>query len=447
MKKLIFLLSFITAFNFTASAETINLEQMRLLALANSRSLAKYDLSLKSSLLEEKTRLFALLPSVSANYNAGISYLDKNWAFVNPLENYSAGARLSLTQKIFEGGRNLIHKSLSSISTDSVRNEALAEYFNVLDSADKAYYSALEAAKNLKNAELSLNTAVLSLSIAEIRKNSGMLNQGEYLKALAEKESRENSRNQARRNLTLANNKIKLLTGLSEVPELEPISFDTYNTALEYLSGISDTEADVLFEKLYELIAKTNPALARAAYNRLKAEKNLALSKREAIPSINATIFTADLSYSPKDGFISKSGGGIYLSGNIPLDFWVLNNKIEKSKIAVNSASIEYINAEKSLETELYNTLINIFTQAGAVLSSRRTVEYSEKHLEFVTERYKLSQSSVSDLSDALALASSAGIQLVRSEYGFLQSLSSLRSLAVIEDEEKLMHILTGGIR
>jgi outer membrane protein TolC len=58
-------------------------------------------------------------------------------------------------------------------------------------------------------------------------------------------------------------------------------------------------------------------------------------------------------------------------------------------------------------------------------------------------ERYRLSQSSVSDLSDASALASSSRVQLIRAQYGFLQSLSKLRSLGAIDDEEKLMKVLS----
>jgi outer membrane protein TolC len=443
MKKTIIFINLAVVFTMSLQAQTINLEQARTLALANSRSLAKYNLSIQSSILDEKSQLYTMLPSPSAGYSASMTYLNKNWAFENPLDTFGASANFAVTQKIFEGGKSFIQKALSSIATESVRKDALAEYFNVLDSVGSAYYAALEAAASLDSAESSLRTAALSLSIAEIRQASGMINQGDYLKALAEKESRENSRNQARRNVALCMAKLRSLTGLAELPGLEQIDFAMYEEPIRFLAEISDEQADALYFDFLEILANSNPSLAKAALNSRRAEKNLSLAKRDYAPTLNATVFSTGINYSTAGGFGSTAGGGIVLSGKIPLDFWVMNNKIAKSKIAVNSAALDYINVENSLENELQTALLNAFAQAGSVLSSRRSLEYAEKHLEYIMERYRLSQSSVSDLSDASALASSSRAQLIRAQYGFLQSLSKLRSMGAVDDEERLMKILS----
>jgi outer membrane protein TolC len=119
-----------------------------------------------------------------------------------------------------------------------------------------------------------------------------------------------------------------------------------------------------------------------------------------------------------------------------------LNNRIEKSKNAQKSALLDYANTESSLETELQSALLNAFAQAGTIVSSRRALEYAEKHFEYVMERYRLSQSSVSDLGEASSLLISNRNNLIRAQYGFLQSLSKLRSLCAIDDEERLVAIL-----
>ncbi|MDR0315847.1 MAG: TolC family protein [Treponema sp.] len=440
MKRTVLLFSLIIITGIGLSAQTISLEQARVLALANSRSLAKYDMSIRSSVLDERSQLYSMLPSVSAGYSASMSYL-RNWVFLNPIDTFDSGLTLSVTQKIFEGGKSFIQKSLSSIATESVRKEALAEYFNVIDSADNAYYAALEAAASLEAAESSLQTAVLSLSIAEIRRASGMLNQGDYLKALADKETRENSRNQARRNLSLNIAKLRALIGITQNFELEQIDFDVYEDLIQFLAGISDEEADVLYDRFWNILAQANPSLARAALNNQRAEKNLSLAKRDFAPTISATIFSTGLGYSAANGFSTQSAGGISIKGDIPIDFWIRANRIEKSEIARNSAALDYINAEVSLETELQSSLLNTFAQAGSVLSSRRSLEYAEKHLEYVMERYRLSQSSVSDLGEASSLLITSRNNLIRASYGFLQSLSKLRSLGAIDDEQRLMNI------
>ena len=153
MKK--FLILWITYFiSATLFAEEINLEQARLLALANSRSLAKYNLSIKSSTLDEKSQLFTMLPTVSAEYSASMNYLNRNWGFENPLDTFITGANFSVSQMIFNGGKSFVQRSISSISTESVRKEALAEFFNVLDAVDNAYYAALEKYDQTENIEL-----------------------------------------------------------------------------------------------------------------------------------------------------------------------------------------------------------------------------------------------------------------------------------------------------
>jgi outer membrane protein TolC len=424
--------------------QTINLEQARMLALANSRSLAKYSMSIRSSILDEKNQLYSMLPSLSASYSATMSYMDRDWGFVNPVDNINAGASFSVTQKIFEGGKSFIQKELSAIATESVRKDALAEYFSVLDSADNAYYAVLEAAANLEAAESSLRTAVTSLSIAEIRQASGMLNSGDYLRALAEKESRENMRNQARRNHAFCVTRLKALIGNIEAPEFEEIDFAVYEDIIRRLAGISDEDAGALYREFYKILLVANPSLAKAALNNQRAEKNLSLARRDYFPTISATIFALGLDYSSAKGFENSTSGGFSIRGNIPIDFFFSVNRIEKSKISRDMAALDYIGAISSLETDLESALINAIMQAESVLSSRRSLEYAEKHFEYVMERYRLSQSSISDLQDASSLLITSRNNLIKASYGFLQSLSRLRSMGAIEDEQKLRDLLMG---
>jgi outer membrane protein TolC len=441
MKKAFLLVGFIIIAATALPAQSINLEQARTLALASSRSLAKFDMAIRNSILDERNQLYSMLPQVSADYNVSMYYF-RNWGFVNPVDTFTAGASFSVTQILFQGGKSFIQRAISAIATTSVRNDALAEYFNVLDTVDNAYYAVLEAAATLEAAETSLQAAELSFSIAEIRRSSGMINQGDYLRALADKESRENSRNQARRNLALNMTKFRAITGITQPVELEQIDFAAYEDVLVRLAGISDEDADILYAAVWEILAASNPSLARAALNSQRAEKNLSIARRDFSPTVSATIFSTGLNYSAANGFNDTSSGGVSIRGSIPVDFWIRNNRIERSRITRDSAALDYIGAEISLETELQSALLNIFAQAGAVLSSRRSLEYTQTHFDFVMERYRLLQSSVSDLTDASSLLITSRNSHIRARYGFLQSLSRLRSLCAFDDEQRLLQIL-----
>jgi len=445
MRKNLLLFTLLIAAGSVAFSQTVNLEQARTLALANSRSLAKYNLAIRSSVLDERSQLYSMLPSISAGYSASMNYMNKDWEFIDPVDTFNAGFDIAITQKIFEGGKNFIQKALGAIATESVRNEALAEYFNVLDAVDNAYYAALEATATLEAEESSLQSALASLAIAEIRQGSGMINRGDYLKALADKEARENSRDQARRALSLNRMKLKALTGIETSAGLEQVNFDAYEDLIRILAGISDEGADALYDRFWKLLTQANPSLARAALNSQKAEKNFSLAKRDFSPTISATVFSSGINYSVSGGFSSYSGGGLTIRGSVPLDFWVMSSKIEKSRIARDSSVLDYKSAETNLETELQSALMNAFAYAGTVLYTRLSLDYIEKHFEYVNERYRLSQSSISDLNDAATLLINSRNSHIKARYGFLQALSKLRSLGAIDDERKLMKILTGG--
>jgi len=423
-------------------AQTIGLEEVRTLALANSRSLAKNNLSIANTLLDEKTRVFNNLPSISLGANASMNIWNQNGLLENPLSTIDAGVSVSVshTQKIYDGGKASIQKAINEIASESARNDALAEYFSVLDSADNAYYAVLESMATLQAEESSLQTALTSLSIAEVRLASGMINQGDYLKAMADKESRENSRNQAKRNLSLNMTKLKAITGLADLPDLEQIDFSGYEALISRLGNISDQDADSLYNDLWKTIVSSNPSLSRSALSNQRAENNLTMAQRAYLPTLSASL-SAGLNFSLKNG-LEPSGGRLSLNLSIPVDYWVLANNVEKSKNARDSAALDYIGAEINLGTDLESALISVFSYAGSVIHTGLSLAYAERHFDYVMERYRLSQSSIGDLNEASTLLINSRNTLTKARYGFLQSLSRLRSLGAFQDEDKLIQIL-----
>jgi len=444
MKKTVLLFSLILLAGFGVFAQTLNLEQVRTLALANSRSLAKYNLAITGTILDERSRIYSTLPSLSLGANASMNLWNaQNSAPVeNPFDTFNSGLNFSVSQKIFEGGKTLIQKAINEIASESARKDAQAEYFNVLDFADNAYYAVLGAMAVLEAEESSLKTALTSLSIAEVRHASGIINQGDYLKAIADKEARENSRNQARRNLTLNIMKLKSLIGLNELPELQQINFTGYEDIILRLGNISDREADLLFGEFWKSIVSSNPSLAKAGLANQRAENNLTMTQRGYSPGLSAS-FSTGLNYSQNNG-MEMSGGKLSLNLTIPIDYWVIANNVEKSKIVLNSAALDYISAEVNLETDLQSALLNLFAYAGSIINTNLSLAYSEKHFEFVMERYRLSQSSITELNDASTLLITSRNNLINARYGFLQSFSKLRSLGVFADEEEIIEILMG---
>ena len=84
-------------------AETINIEQVRILALAHSRSLAKSNLAIQSVVLDEKSRVFSNLPSLSLGASASMNLWNAANAppVNNPFDTFGAGVNFSASQKNF----------------------------------------------------------------------------------------------------------------------------------------------------------------------------------------------------------------------------------------------------------------------------------------------------------------------------------------------------------
>ncbi|MDR2402512.1 MAG: TolC family protein [Spirochaetaceae bacterium] len=420
-------------------AEIVDLERVRSLALANSRSLARYDLLTESALLDEKSQRYDNLPSLSLGASASMNL----WGDQSLQDSLGAGVSFGVSQKLWDGGKASVLKAINSIAVEITRKDARAEYFAVLDSADTAYYGTLEAAAALDAAVSNLEAAVLALSMAEIRLESGMISYGDYLQALAEKEARETTRNQGKRDLIINTAKLRNITGLEGNPEPLAINFEHYGDLISRISLFSEADIDARGDALWKAALANNPSLAKAALNSRRTEQSVTLANRDYFPSLSASLSTG-LNYSWPDRFTAGSGR-VTISGNIPLDFWVTGANVEKKRIAQNEAALAYRDTEVSLNIEIRTALLDCVAQADSVLSSRRADEYAQKNYEHNLELYRLSQNSLAALSDAAALAGSSRTQRIRAQYGFLSCLSRLRSLGGISEDSDLRALLLGA--
>jgi outer membrane protein TolC len=422
---------------------SISLEDVRSLALANSRSLAKYTMAVKSAELDEKIQGYANLPSLSLGLSAGTTVWGPQGMAANSLQdNLSAGVSFSLSQRLWDGGKGAVLKVINSISTQIARLDALKDYFSVINAADTAYYGVLEASAAMESAEKSLETTVLSLSIAQIRYENRILNIGDYLQAQAKKEEAETARNQARRNLLVNRSKLAVLTGMDvkNLPELVPVDFSGYGELLQRLAALDDARRDALGSSLWKTASTQNPDYVKAGLTSRSADESIRLSQKDYMPSLSASL-SSGLNYSIAGG-LEPSSGRLSLSGSIPLDFWVTAANVEKRRMAKDQAALDYRDAELNLAIDLQTILLDLSAGAGSVLSSQRACEYAEKHLEYVMELYRLSQNSLSELSDAETLVSSNRRQFIQNQYAFLLNLSKLRSLLAIESEDEFIGLL-----
>ncbi|MDR0719588.1 MAG: TolC family protein [Treponema sp.] len=427
-----------------AEDAALTLEDARNLAVANSRELRQLAMSVESSEITRDTQWYEFLPSLSLQGSAGTSLWNDGKASQEILkDNFYARAGLTASEKIplWDGGKYSIQKLLNELSAESAKQDALAGYFSVLDQVDNAYYSVLEAAANLEVAESSLETASISLSIAEIRYQNKMIVDADYFKAMADAESGKNNRDNARRNLELAGLKLKNLLGLKTLPQLAPVDFDAYKDLLTALSAISGSGIETVYTQIWKVMEKNNPDIIKAGFNLTSAEKNVTLARRSYLPELSASLSTGlNYSYTNNASGFSPFSGEFSVSGSIPLDFWITKSNVKKTRLAQERQALSYQSLMENLDIELQSGIFTLIAQAGSVLSSQKVLEYSQKQFNYVFELYTLLQNSLSDLSEAESQLRSNKTNVITSQYSFLKALSKIRSLGAFENgEEKVL--------
>ncbi|MDR1398348.1 MAG: TolC family protein [Treponema sp.] len=434
-------------------AETLTLEQARELALAHSKDLAKYNLTISNSQLAEQADFFSkYLPTLSASASAStnlwnVSSADSAGSASSSNSVLYDGLKVSgtLTAQeritLYDGGSSRIASEIRAISNETTRIQALEAYFSVLSDADNAYYAVLQAQAALAAAELSLENADLGLAIAEVRLETGLISAGDYLKALIEKETQENGRNQARRDLSLKQTQFQNLVGLAGSQELEPVNFDAYENALQTLASLSDADIDALYTSLWKSVESSNPGLSRSALSYQQAGKNLESAQSKYLPTVTATASaTAGLNWSPSiESFTTSTNGNVSLNVSIPLDIWVTANSVAQQKNNLSSANLSYEASRESTAISLMSALYTVVQQASAVLSSRRSYELSQQNYDYTMERYKLSQSSTADLTNASLTLTTSHNALNNAQFNFLKSLSAIRTLGAFEEESVII--------
>lgn len=438
---------------FSVGAEILTLEQARELALANSKDLARYNLTLSNSRLAEQADFFSkYLPTLSASASASTNLWNVNSndgagtasSSNNVLyDDFKVSGTLTAQERItlYDGGSTRIANEIRAISNETTRIQALEAYFSVLNDTDNAYYAVLQAQAALTAAELSLENADLSLAIAEVRLETGIISAGDYLKALIEKETQENSRNQARRDLSLKQTQFQNIIGRTGAQELEPVNFDAYENVLKTLASLSDTEIDMFYTAIWKSVESSNPALSRSALSYQQARKNLESAQSKYLPTVTASASaTAGLNWAPSsESFTTSTSGSVSLNVSIPLDVWVTANSVAQQKNNLSSANLSYEASRESTAVSLMSALYTAVQQASAVLSSRRSYELSQQNYDYTMERYKLSQSSTADLTNASLTLTTSYNALNNAQFNFLKSLSAIRSLGAFEEESVII--------
>lgn len=417
--------------------DSITLARARELALTRSKTVQQALLSVDSALLDEKAQDYELLPKASLSVGGGLKYPAASGTTL--ADNASVSASLSVSQTIYDGGKNAILKAIDLLATRSAREEARAAYLDVLESTDSAYYAVLEAQAAVEAAGSDLDASKAHQSIAQAKYEAGIVIKSAMIEAQAETASKETALGQTRKTLAVAKATLKSITGVSSTPQA--IVFSDYDAIMKALMTFDDAATESTIKKLLASASANNPSLAVSALAANQAESEIAAAKTGYLPNLSAG-WSHEASYSAVDGLDLASNGSLTLTLSIPLDAYSTKNAVQSKTIAAKKASLTADADIEALSLKIQSAAYDLTSSVHSVSSSQKALEYAESNYEVKLELFKLSKASSSELSDAELLVSSSRSSLISARYTFLGSLSTLGNLAGLDSEALLLSML-----
>jgi outer membrane protein len=431
-KRLCFISLLVAATCVGAQAEdSLSLAKAREAALANSKPLQAAGLGVDAALVAERQQAYTMLPSITASAGASTSYSSASQTTMG--DSLAATAKLSVSQTVWDGSA-VVLAAIDKIATKSAREAARAAYFDALTSVDSAYFSVLENAAIVAAAQSDLDSAKLSLSIAETKLATGTITKTDYLETESEAAAKETSLSQASRDLSIATRKLASLTGLKLPLSLEKVDFAQYGELIKKVSAYTEAQGDSFAASVRAAAYATNPTLSPSSLAVDSAKAKVTSAEVGYLPKVSASL-SHSLSFAASSG-LEPASGSISVTASIPLDVWATMASVDAAKIAVKKASLTDAETRRGFDLDVDTAVYDCIAQARSVISSEKAFEYASSHYADVLELYKLSSASASELSTAAALASSNQQSLISARYGFLTCISQIRSLGAFDSDE-----------
>jgi outer membrane protein TolC len=412
--------------------EALTLQKARELVLSRSSTLRKAELAVKAASLAAQGQGYAALPSLDASAGGSFSYGGAQ----SQSDGVAASAKLSADETLFDGGKTQALIKKYGLAAEAARETLRSTRVSLIGSADSAFFSALSSAASVDAAASDLDAAKLRLQIAQAKADSGALSKSDLLQTESETASYETALTSAKKTLASAKAALASLTGLGASAQLRQIDFASYDDLMRRLAALDEAATDKLASDLAAITRANNPTIKGYALASGQAQAAVSAAKAAYLPSVAAG-FAQNLSYGA--GSSLSSSGSISLTASLSLDMWNTKNAVDSAAVAAEEADLDGTEGLRSLDLSVVQSVYEWLASARAVASSTKALEYADSNYANVLEKFKLSAATASDLSTAQALESANKTALISARYTFLTNLSTLRGLAGLEDEAKLL--------
>jgi outer membrane protein TolC len=442
MKKIIILV--ILLINSMLFAENLTLEKAKEIALKNNNELISEELSRKAAHSEAVKSTFNLIPSASLTGSYTKFDEAKNVSISpNSTADNSKSYRISVTQPIFNGGKNWLNYKIKKDQASIADANYYSKYLEVMTQTEAKYLDVLMNYDLMESAEKMLLASNQHLNIAKMKYELGNLSKTDYLKIQSETASKEVGLIQKRNLYEISRIELANFLQISNDFFLEKVLIDEYETRISSIQKLDLDKINELVDNIISIGIEKNPSLRASSLNKSIYKKNIHLTYGEFLPAINFSYSKSWGKYDYEDDF-NENSGNISLNASLPI-FPVADNilGLSQAKIDMKKSKYSYNSTEDNIRLALRSNILNLVSKAKSIYSAKIALDYAEETFKNTEAYFKNNTVTTTDLLDAENLLSSSKNQYITNYYEFLQSKSSLLQQMGVDDENVLWILIS----
>jgi len=418
---IIFLLPLICTSLVAQKKINLTLEQCIKLALENNHDLKQVKLD-KEKADEQIRQAFgeSVLPSIEgiASYNRALKRPEFSMETPFFSGTFPSGTDHTLTtgiqleQPLFTGAMFLsvkIAKTYAEIANYSLVYSQSDLILKVKD----AYYTYLLSKEFVTLAELQLKRAEENFSVTKAMYNTGKVSEYDFIRADVQYKNYIPGLTEAKNQVKLAANNLKILLGLNLDNE---VVIDESLTPKEFKSTAQD-------EGIKNIIQR-NPLLKQMNLKKEFSNYSEAYQFTRHLPEV--TIFgnwqSQAQENNPRNFFDWRYKNSFSMGLNLRVPIFKgfsIDSKVQQAQIDLKKADEDLIKTKNNLLNDLENTLLTIQKTKEQSSSYQAAVDQTEKGYQIAQKRYSSGMSSQLEITDAL-------VEVTRAKVNYLNSLYQL---------------------
>jgi outer membrane protein len=415
------LLLTLAAAAFSYAAEPLTLEQAVETALKNNPGLKASDAQVEAAKAVVLKSASGFLPKVTISETwsktdnplmvlgtklnqEAVTPADFNPAVMNdpePISNYNT--RLSITQPIFNGGKEYIGRAQAKLSQESSVQDRERARQETVFTVIKAYYGLLLAKEYNKVALQSLDTSEANMNLATARYKAGAVLQSDLLRAKVQYAEVKEMLTRSENGIKLAGAALNFAMG---VPQ---------DSTFEITGTLTARELNTDLKSEIEEASARRPDLMAMHLNRENADTSVSRARTDYLPSVNL-MGQVDWNSDRAGGDDAKSWAVMaVLQWNL-FDGLVTRSAVNEA-LAVSSRmhSLEE-QTSSAVQLQVRQAYYNFTASLDRIAATASTVQEAEEGLRIVQKRY---ETGMTTFVDALGAESA----LIRARTNALQAL------------------------